>query len=83
MKSTELAHLPDWPAVMDIGTAVLYLGGKAQILAALEARGYLDRFTDRHKCVTYLRSAIDAALEAARRNEDDLQADFEAEPVAA
>lgn len=65
MRAADLAQLPDWPALMDVETATLYLGGKRKLLQALSDGGLIHRFTDSHKCVTYRREEIDRALRVA------------------
>ena len=60
----DLATLPDWPALMDSPTAILYLGGSRKALDDLEAGGYLERYSNGHGNVRYLRARIDLALKA-------------------
>lgn len=66
MNEQTLSSLPDWPALMDSATAVRYLGGKRTLLVSLEDRGFLSPLTARHRCRTYRRVDLDAALELAR-----------------
>ena len=72
MNRATLSTLPDWPALMDVDTATLYLGNKPQILDTLVERRYLDPLTDRHRCKTYRRGDIDAALAVAKAKGDQL-----------
>lgn len=72
MKS--LDKCPDWPAVLDTPTAVLYLGGKARLLYALIAAGYLTPMGMGHRATHFLRQDLDSALVAARAAGDKLQA---------
>ena len=64
MKATTLATLPDWPALMDEPTAILYLGGSRETLRALIKWGYLTRWQNGHRAVRYMRRDIDTALAA-------------------
>ena len=64
MKAEALAGLPDWPALMDLDTAIAYLGGSRQSLEELEQWGYLERYANGFKSVRFLRSHIDTALTA-------------------
>jgi len=64
MNRTALAQLPDWPALMDSATAVLYLGGSSSTLESLEKGGYLERYSNGNRNVRYLRADIDRALNA-------------------
>lgn len=73
MNNATLSNLPDWPALQDVETAILYLGNKGQLLEALVERGYLEPFTDRHRCKTFRRSDIDAALALAKAKGDQLE----------
>lgn len=74
MNPGTLSQLPDWPALMDVETATLYLGNKPQILEVLVERGYLAPLTDRHRCRTFRRSDLDAALALAKAKADSLEA---------
>lgn len=69
MNPYHLAALPDWPALMDEPTAILYLGGHKSALVELLEGGYLTRYAAGHKNVRYLRTAIDTALKAKALNE--------------
>jgi hypothetical protein len=64
MNPTSLSHLPDWPALMDAPTAILYLGGSSSTLGVLEKGGYLTRAAEGNRNVRYLRADIDRALNA-------------------
>ncbi len=74
MNPGTLSQLPDWPALMDVETATLYLGNKPQILEVLVERGYLAPLTDRHRCKTFRRTDLDAALAVAKAKADALEA---------
>lgn len=63
MKTETLAMLPDWPALMDYETTVLYLGGSKAALERLEEKG-LTRWQNGHRAVRFLRAEVDAALQA-------------------
>jgi len=73
MTPAELHLLPDWPAVMDRGTAELYLGNRPAILDALVGRAYLKPFVNRRKAVLFRRVDVDAALTIAIANGDELE----------
>ena len=73
MNHGSLSSLPDWPALMDVETAGLYLGNKSRLLETLVDRKYLAPFTDRHRCKTFRRIDIDAALAIAKAQNDQLE----------
>lgn len=64
MNLAELALLPDWPALMDQPTAILYLGGSKSALSELLEGGYLLRYDEGNRNVRYRREDIDVALKA-------------------
>lgn len=69
----KLSNCPNWPALMDIETASLYLGGKPRRLFALVARGYLVPLNHGHRNTDFLKDDVDTALRIARTNEDNLE----------
>lgn len=73
MKVTELSFLPEWPALMDVETTVLYLGGKLTIYQFLCEKGYLKPLADRKRVKVFRRGDIDIALDIAQQNSDDLK----------
>lgn len=74
MKATDkLAACPDWPAVLSVDAAILYLGGKSARLFGLIVRGYLTPWHHGHKDTDFLRTEIDTALKVARMNGDALE----------
>lgn len=75
MKTAELHFLPDWPTLMDVDTATMYLCKRPRILEALVERGYLKPVTDRHRSKLFRRVDIDTALSIAVQNQDDLKID--------
>lgn len=74
---------PEWPAVLSIDAAVLYLGGKEARLFGLIVAGYLSPWHAGHKDTDFLRSEIDTALKAARINHDPLEVPETVRTVAA
>lgn len=72
MNQATLSGLPDWPGLMDVETATLYLGNKGKVLETLVARDYLEPLTDRHRCRTFRRADLDAALAKAKAAGDPL-----------
>jgi hypothetical protein len=78
-----LAKCPEWPAVLSIDAAVLYLGGREARLLGLIVRGYLTPWHHGHKDTDFLRSEIDTALKVARMNEDALEVPDEVRTVGA
>jgi hypothetical protein len=69
--------MPDWPALMDQDTAILYLCGRKLIYETLIERKYLTLLSDRHKAKLCRRVDIDNALAMAIQNEDDLKLESE------
>ena len=68
----KLSDCPNWPALLDVETAALYLGGKPRRLFALIVRGYLVPMGTGHRNTDFLRTDIDTALSIARTNGDAL-----------
>ncbi|HRQ87321.1 MAG TPA: hypothetical protein PLA50_00880 [Bacteroidia bacterium] len=64
MNTNALANCPDWPALMDLDTTILYLGGSRAALEKLEASGFLRRWQNGHKAVRFVRKEVDTALTA-------------------
>lgn len=69
MKTQTLPSLPDWPALMDVDTTILYLGNNPALLERLEASGALRRWQNGNKGARFLRAEIDAALREAAAEE--------------
>lgn len=72
MKTDMLSQLPDWPALMDLETTILYLGGSLTDLEELESCGYLRRWRNGHQSVRFIRSEVDAALNALAAHEREV-----------
>lgn len=72
MSPDALAACPDWPALMDLDTTILYLGGSRASLEKLEKQGYLVRWANGHKSVRFLRSEVDTALKACALHEREV-----------
>lgn len=68
-----LSNCPAWPALFDLETAFLYLGGKETRLFALVALGYLVPFSTGRRNTEFIREDVDAALAAARMAGADLE----------
>ena len=77
----KLKNCPNWPALLDIDTAALYLGGKPRRLFALIARGYLTPFSHRHRSTDFTRAAVDTALRIAAAKGDNLSIPTEVKSV--
>lgn len=69
MTTDTLAKLPNWPALMDLDTTILYLGGSRAALEELEKWGYLRRWRNGHKSVRFIRAEVDTALKACALHE--------------
>lgn len=63
---------PDWPAVMDLETAILYFGGKESLLFGLVAWRFLVPWSTGRRNTSFLRKDMDDALLAARMAGRDL-----------
>lgn len=68
MNLEDLKKCPDWPASMDVETAVLYLGGKASKLFRLIYNGHLEPDSVGNRSTEFLRSDIDLALQRSKLN---------------
>lgn len=73
MTTDTLAKLPNWPALMDLDTTILYLGGSRTALEKLEESGFLRRWQNGHKAVRFLRSDVDTALKACALHEQEIE----------
>jgi len=68
----KLAQCPTWPALLDVETAILYLGGKPSRLYALICLGHLEPLDPAAAHPDFVRADIDAALQIARANREAL-----------
>jgi hypothetical protein len=68
MNAERLATCPNWPALLGVDEAVLYLGNSPTRLFALVAHDILQPWSYGHKDVTFLRDDIDTALKIVKIN---------------